>query len=195
MDKRKIRDYGKLCVSILFVALYIPHLLMLILGKKKKLIFTDVNRIGKSIKINCGKWFKLIFLLHTNAYYRSLFYHRLGPVKSLFISWYRPGDRYFILPYSTLIGEGFMFYHPFSTILNAEKIGNNFSCGHSTTIGATGRGRPSIGDNVALGVGVIIIGKIKIGNNVTVGAGTVITKNIPDNTVVVGNPVRIIKTL
>ena len=33
----------------------------------------------------------------------------------------------------------------------------------------------------------------KIGNNVTIGAGSVVTKNIPDNTIAVGNPCRIVK--
>lgn len=86
-----------------------------------------------------------------------------------------------------------IFYHPFSTILNASVIGNNFSCGHNTTIGATSKGRPSIGDNVALGIGSIIVGPVTIGNNVTIGAGAVITKDVLDNAVLVGNPGRIIK--
>ena len=82
--------------------------------------------------------------------------------------------------------------HPYSTIINAESIGSNFSCIHCTTIGAY-KGRPVIGDNVSLGANVVIIGNIHIGNNVTIGAGSVVVKDLPDNCVAVGNPARIIK--
>ena len=55
--------------------------------------------------------------------------------------------------------------------------------------------RPVIGDNVTFGVNVTIIGSVKIGNNVTIGAGSVVVKDIPDNSIAVGNPCRVIKTL
>lgn len=57
----------------------------------------------------------------------------------------------------------------------------------------TGSPTPTIGNNVSIGVNVVIIGDVHIGNNVTIGAGTVITKDIPDNAVVVENPAKIIK--
>ena len=50
-----------------------------------------------------------------------------------------------------------------------------------------------IGNNVWLGGGCIICPGVKIGNNVTIGAGSVVNKNIPDNSVAVGNPIKIIK--
>ncbi|MDA3885632.1 MAG: DapH/DapD/GlmU-related protein [Candidatus Delongbacteria bacterium] len=53
----------------------------------------------------------------------------------------------------------------------------------------------SIGNNVWIGGGVIILDGINIGNNCVVGAGTVVTKNIPDNSLVVGNPGKVIKKL
>ena len=36
---------------------------------------------------------------------------------------------------------------------------------------------------------------VTIGNNVTIGAGSVVTRNIPDNTLAVGNPCRVIKSI
>ena len=53
----------------------------------------------------------------------------------------------------------------------------------------------SIGDNVYIGVNAIILPGVSIGNNVIVGAGSVVTKNISSNSVAVGNPARVIKTL
>lgn len=49
-------------------------------------------------------------------------------------------------------------------------------------------------NNVFIGCNSIIMGGVRIGNNVVIGAGSVVTKDIPDNSVVVGNPAKIIKT-
>lgn len=53
----------------------------------------------------------------------------------------------------------------------------------------------TIGDNVWIGGSAVINCGVKIGNNVVIGSGSVVTKDIPDNTVVVGNPARIIRTI
>ena len=53
----------------------------------------------------------------------------------------------------------------------------------------------TIGDNVWLGGGAIICPGVNIGSNVTIGAGSVVTKDIPDNTIAVGNPCRVIKSV
>ena len=114
---------------------------------------------------------------------------------SLLISWYRPGNSSFIIPYSTKIGKGMWFAHPFSTVLNAESIGDNFYCIHCTTIGKKDSARPILGNNVSLGCNVCLIGGVHIGNNVKVGAGSVVVKDVPDNCVVAGNPAKIIRNI
>lgn len=50
------------------------------------------------------------------------------------------------------------------------------------------------GDLSLVGIGSTIIQGIKIGENAIVGAGGVVINDIPDNTVVAGNPARIIKS-
>ena len=59
-------------------------------------------------------------------------------------------------------------------------------------LGYTKISRVIIGDNVFLGAGCIILPGVSIGNNVVVGAGSVVTKNVPDNSVCVGNPASVI---
>lgn len=56
------------------------------------------------------------------------------------------------------------------------------------------RGCIEIMDNVFIGCNSTILPNIKIGPNVVIGAGSVITKDVPPNTVVAGNPARVIGT-
>lgn len=51
-----------------------------------------------------------------------------------------------------------------------------------------------VGDNVYIGNNVIILPGVKIGNNVVIGAGAIVSRDIPDNSVAVGVPARVIKT-
>lgn len=61
-------------------------------------------------------------------------------------------------------------------------------------IGHTKVGKVSIGSDVFIGYGTVILPNVSIGNKVIVGAGTIVAKDIPDNSVVVGNPCKIICT-
>ncbi|MDB6427110.1 sugar O-acetyltransferase [Curtobacterium sp. 20TX0008] len=53
----------------------------------------------------------------------------------------------------------------------------------------------SIGDNVWLGGGVIVLPGVSIGDDTVVGAGAVVTKDLPAGVVAVGNPARVIRTI
>jgi maltose O-acetyltransferase len=53
----------------------------------------------------------------------------------------------------------------------------------------------TIGDNVWLGGGVIVLPGVTIGDNAVVGAGAVVTLDLPANVVAVGNPARVIQRL
>lgn len=53
----------------------------------------------------------------------------------------------------------------------------------------------TIGNNVWIGGSVTILPGVSIGDNVTIGAGSVVTRNIPSNTLAVGNPCKVVKNL
>ena len=97
---------------------------------------------------------------------------------------------------TTKIGFGFNVYHGQSLIINSGTIiGKNVIVRHNTTIGVAKEGGkcPVIGDNVTIGANAVAIGDIKIGANSIIGAGSVVIKDVPENTVVAGNPAKIIK--
>lgn len=56
-------------------------------------------------------------------------------------------------------------------------------------------GKIKIGNNVNIGWNCVILPGVSIGNNCIIGANSVITHSIPDNSVAVGNPARVIKTI
>ena len=53
----------------------------------------------------------------------------------------------------------------------------------------------TIGDNVFIGAGTIVLPGVSIGNNVVIGAGSLVSRDIPDGCVAVGNPARVVKSL
>ena len=72
------------------------------------------------------------------------------------------------------------------------KIGKNVTIGHMVMLhGCT------IGDNSLIGIGAVILNNAKIGKNCIIGAKALITENkeIPDNSMVLGMPGKIIRTL
>jgi len=71
-------------------------------------------------------------------------------------------------------------------------IGRNVTIGHGAVVhGAT------IGDNVLIGMGAIVLNGAKIGENCIVGAGAVVKENadIPANSMLVGVPAKVIRSL
>lgn len=78
-------------------------------------------------------------------------------------------------------------------ISHYAKIGKNCTIHQQVTIAQDENNESAtIGDNVFIGAGAKIIGKVKIGDNVKIGANAVVVKDIPANATAVGVPARII---
>ena len=172
----------------------IPHLLYYTLCKgKRDIINSDIMARppyrGKDNKSRFHAW-KLCCTLIDAAEFRNVFYMRAGLAGHLF-NVFLPKIKSMRL--STHIGEGFCPIHSYSTIINgAATIGRNCTVYHCVTIGVERSGVPTIGDNVTIGSGAIILGGIHIGDNVNIGAGAIVVENVPNNSTVVGPKARII---
>ena len=92
------------------------------------------------------------------------------------------------------IGPGLFIQHGYATGVGAKSIGKDCWINQQVTIGwADETGSPTLGDNVVISAGAIVIGKIHLGNNSFVGANSFVKKDVPENCTVVGVPAYICK--
>ena len=169
------------------------------------LIYSDLYRITGQVSAASLVWnlfrgnsFKYNYWMRTCFYARNntLLKYTIYPVAKLFLRHlrYKLGIS---IPPETKIGSGFFIVHFGGIVVNRNsEIGKNCNISHGVTLGLADRGKnkgyPVLGDNVYIGPGAKIVGAVKIGNNVAIGANCVVTKDIPDNSVVVGIPGKVI---
>ncbi|MEW6051517.1 MAG: serine O-acetyltransferase EpsC [Candidatus Zixiibacteriota bacterium] len=97
------------------------------------------------------------------------------------------------------IGKGFFVDHGAGVVIGeTTEIGNNCVLFHNVTLGGTGKHHgkrhPTLGNNVLVGTGAILLGPITVGDNVKIGANSfVVMRDVPPNCTVGGTPARIIK--
>lgn len=101
------------------------------------------------------------------------------------------------IPRATNIAGGMRISHFGPLLINSKtQIGNNCYLSHNITIGETKRGErkgsPVLGNKVWIGPGAVIVGKVTIGDNVLISPNCFVNTDIPSNSLVIGNPARII---
>lgn len=102
------------------------------------------------------------------------------------------------IPARVKIGKGLRIEHIGNIVINPEaQLGENITLLNGVLIGAQNRGDkkgfPCIGNYVWIGTNAIIVGAINIGNNVLIAPGAYVNFDVPDNSIVIGNPGKIIK--
>jgi serine O-acetyltransferase len=143
--------------------------------------------------------FHYTFLLRLYAYLRDhTGWGRFGPRQFIAYRLYRCSLRYGIsISGDTKIGRGFYIGHFGGIVVNTGVvIGDNCNISQGVTIGQSNRGAkagcPTIGNNVYIGPGAKIVGRITIGDHVAIGANAVVVDDVPAGVSVGGIPARVI---
>lgn len=162
-------------------------------------IFCDYWRYGIKSKKGCLKgWFKIpqlrfLLIFRLASTFKNFFFklflkilHRHYAIKYGYQ-----------IPIGTQIGKGLYLGHWGSIVINPLAIlGENCNLAQGVTIGQTNRGTkqgvPVIGSRVWIGTNAVVVGKIRIGDNVLIAPNSYVNTDVPDNSIVLGNPAQII---
>jgi len=102
------------------------------------------------------------------------------------------------LPCEVKIGDYFIIDHFGGIIISGyAQFGDNCRIRNGVVVGLAKPNDPCapiIGNNVDIGAGAKVLGRIKIGNNVTIGANAVVVKDVENGMVVAGIPAKVIGT-
>lgn len=189
----------RLFILINFVR-FAPHILLYktVRNPHKDLIGADIRRWCKILRPNVYQVsiYNLVDILVFFPEFRNLFYARLRVINKIipkFLSIFASPQPLLNISAENL-GGGCYIQHGFSTILAAESVGENLWINQGVSIGYTNEtDTPTLGNNVKIGAGAAILGRLTIGDNVIVGANAVVTKDIPSNAIVGGVPAKIIR--
>lgn len=116
-------------------------------------------------------------------YWRTL-YRKLSKITHIQISW------------TTSIGAGFYIAHYGRIIINPKAIiGSNVNISTGVIIGQENRGKrkgvPVIGNEVWIGANAVIVGNVRIGSDVLIAPNSYVNCDVPDHSIVLGNPCQI----
>jgi len=98
----------------------------------------------------------------------------------------------------TSIKKGLYLGHPYNITINENaKLGKNINIHKGVTIGMENRGMrygaPIIKDRVWIGINSTIVGKVTIGEDVLIAPNSYVNCDVPNHSIVIGNPCKIIK--
>ena len=153
--------------------------------EKEKNIYTPKTFKGKIEFLITSdfrpKVYKLIKSLRKQEYHHN----NSGTVHKICYMYFRRksnllGQKLGIEVWDNTFDEGLTIYHPGNIVVNGNcKIGKNLKLHGSNCIGNSGLdlAAPTIGDNVRLGAGAIVIGDVFIADDVTIAAGAVVVKS------------------
>ena len=163
----------------------------------------DLKMRGKSKKLfwgfkNDAEIIKFTLLMRKVEYYNNCTKGIINKIITLYLKYKykKKSIKYgFSIPINTF-GPGVIIKHRGVIVINNNcHIGENCIINVDVNIG-TNMGKaneaPTIGNNVFIGPGAKLFGKITIGNNVAIGANSVVNKTVPPNCTVAGVPFRIV---
>lgn len=159
----------------------------------------DLFRYGKAGKISLKDW--MLFPLQIKYLY---YFRKAKAAKNYFLRrYYELRLRHISnvsniqIPVETQIGEGFYIGHFGAIVINSKAVlGKNVNVAVGVTIGQTNRGKkagaPQISDRCWIGSNAVIVGNVRIGTDVLIAPGAYVNFDVPDHSIVIGNPGKII---
>ena len=134
------------------------------------------------------------------AYVRNLRYLEYYKLFRLwhFMKWRRMNLKHHLYIKVNCVGPGLhIVHHGYRRIDSVKSIGSNLTILPMVLIGKktpdSNTEECTIGNNVYIGAGAVIMNPVNIGDNVIIGAGSIVTKDVPSNCIVAGNPAKIIR--
>ena len=177
----------------------LPVYLCVKCSDQKHLVNMDIARWNEIHKIHAGLFQSLNWHLTEHKQFRNLLQHRLkNPSRSgkawlhFFIArmLWKPLDSLYL---NTIdIGGGFYIQHGFSTIVSAQKIGENCRIFQQVTIGYKNNEQPILEDYASVACGAKVLGGVTMHRNSLAAAGAVVVKDVPENAIAGGVPAKII---
>lgn len=167
----------------------------------------DYTTIQKDFYRESGQWLSTFGIwkkcINPNLHYIYVLRKaQKYPKKSIPGMFWRVALRHYQIKYGfqiypeTEIGEGFYLGHWGALVINPKaRIGKNCNIAQGVTIGQQNRGKnegyPVIGDEVWIGPNAVIVGNINIGNNVLIAPNAYVNFDVPEDSMVMGNPGKI----
>lgn len=176
------------------IKLLIKKIDVIIFGPIVKLLYRDFYRPKYNYKLNIKillqygilqKLFRINGNIKWPVHFTSVVSAQKNIIKGVMCD---PGDtpNCYIQAYNGIIFGNNIEMGPGVKIISQNHDLEDFSLGiKSNPI--------KIGNNVWIGANAVILPGIQIGDNVIIGAGSIVSKNIPSNSIAVGNPCKVIK--
>ena len=189
--------------KILAVRNYIrtfPVYLCVLTSQQRHLIEMDIERWNNVNQLDSGLFTSLNWFLTNDKAFRNLLQHRLKNPSRSAKSWvhfiiarilWKPLDSLYLN--TREIGGGLYIQHGFSTIVSANKIGENCRIFQQVTIGYKGTHSPVLEVNVSVTCGAKVLGNVTMHRNSIAAAGAVVINDVPPNAIVGGVPAKVIK--
>ena len=140
--------------------------------------------------------FRYIYLMR-----KTSAYHKRHPVGMLWRTLMKRCSARYGMQISpeTRIGKGFSLLHWGPMVVShITVIGDYCTLSQGVTIGLSPRGdrkgAPTLGNRVWVGPNAVLVGEITIGDNVLIAPGAYVNFDVPDNSIVIGNPGKIIES-